>query len=114
MHHYFRWPGVMVRNSASKVAPKLDVRGSGGYCLAPPSVHPTGRRYAWSVDSGNAIAAAPPWLIGLVADNCGMLQAPRSIGAISLLTASTRVPATIPRQDCWPPAATLRRSRRRV
>ena len=76
MHHYFRWPGVMVRNSASKVAPKLDVRGSGGYCLAPPSVHPTGRRYAWSVDSGNAIVAAPPWLISLVADNRGYAATP--------------------------------------
>jgi hypothetical protein len=71
MHYYFRWPSMMVRNSASKVAPKLDVGGSGGYCLAPPSVHPTGRRYAWSVDSGDTIAAAPAWLIDLVTDAGG-------------------------------------------
>jgi hypothetical protein len=76
MHHYFRWPGVLVRNSSSKVAPKIDVRGSGGYCLAPPSVHPSGRRYAWSVDSGDAIAAAPAWLIGLVADSGGNIAKP--------------------------------------
>jgi Bifunctional DNA primase/polymerase, N-terminal/Primase C terminal 1 (PriCT-1) len=62
-HIYFRWPGTMVRNSASKIANGIDTRGLGGYVLAPPSVHPSGRRYAWSVDCHNAIAAAPPWLL---------------------------------------------------
>jgi hypothetical protein len=76
MHYYFRWPGVLVRNSASKVAPKIDVRGAGGYVLAPPSIHPTGRRYCWSVDSGNTIADAPAWLINLVADKRGNGAAP--------------------------------------
>jgi hypothetical protein len=76
MHYYFKWPGVLVRNSVSRVAHKVDVRGNGGYCLAPPSIHPCGRRYAWSVDSGNSIADAPAWLIGLVADNGGDTAAP--------------------------------------
>jgi hypothetical protein len=65
-HLYFRWPGVLVRNSASMVAPGIDVRGEGGYVLAPPSVHPTGRVYAWSVDSASAFAAAPTWLLDKV------------------------------------------------
>src|SRR5262249_31178806 len=76
MHFYFRWPGVLVRNSASKVAPKIDVRGMGGYCLAPPSMHPSGRRYTWSVDSAETIADAPAWLIGLVADSGGNAAKP--------------------------------------
>jgi hypothetical protein len=76
VHHYFKWPGVPVRNSASKIAPKIDVRGSGGYCLVPPSVHPSGRRYTWSVDSGDTIADAPAWLIGLVADSGGNIANP--------------------------------------
>jgi hypothetical protein len=67
-HWYFRWPGVPVHNSASRVAPNVDVRGAGGYCLVPPSLHPSGRRYTWAADSGNAIADAPAWLIGLVAN----------------------------------------------
>jgi hypothetical protein len=71
MHYYFRLPGVLVRNSASKVAPKIDVRGAGGYVLAPPSIHPTGRRYTWSVDSGNTIAEPPAWLINLVTKASG-------------------------------------------
>ena len=55
-----------VRNSASKVAPGIDIRGTGGYVLAPPSMHPTGRRYFWSVDCGPDIAAAPAWLLAKI------------------------------------------------
>jgi hypothetical protein len=62
-HVYFRMPDDDVRNSAGKIAPGVDVRGTGGYVLAPPSVHPSGRRYAWSVDSAGTVAAAPDWLV---------------------------------------------------
>jgi len=66
-HIYFRMPdGVDVRNSTGKIAPGIDVRANGGYVLTPPSVHPSGRRYAWSVDSASALAAAPYWLLGKV------------------------------------------------
>jgi hypothetical protein len=67
-HTYFLWPDRLVRNSASKIAPGIDTRGEGGYVLAPPSVHPSGRRYEWSVDSANAFAAAPDWLLDKIAD----------------------------------------------
>lgn len=41
--------GVTIRNSAStKLAPGVDVRGEGGYVLAPPSIHPSGHVYAWA------------------------------------------------------------------
>ena len=62
-HCYFRMPEVQVRNSASKVADRVDVRGDGGYALVPPSLHPSGRRYTWSVDSATSFAAAPDWLL---------------------------------------------------
>jgi len=62
-HVYFRWPAQPIRNSAGKIAPGIDVRGEGGYVLVPPSVHPSGKKYAWSVDSGNSIATAPEWLV---------------------------------------------------
>jgi Bifunctional DNA primase/polymerase, N-terminal/Primase C terminal 1 (PriCT-1) len=65
-HCYFRLPDAPVRNSAGKIAPGVDVRGDGGYVLAPPSVHPTGKRYAWSVDCASAFAEAPAWLIDKV------------------------------------------------
>ena len=58
-HVYFKMTAADVRNSASKIAPGIDIRGTGGYVLAPPSMHPTGRPYCWSVDCGPVIAAAP-------------------------------------------------------
>jgi hypothetical protein len=66
-HIWFRHPGGTVPNSASRVAPHIDVRGDGGYVLAPPSVHPDGRRYSWSVDCAGAVATAPDWLLAKLA-----------------------------------------------
>jgi hypothetical protein len=67
-HLYFQWqPEIPIGNSVGKIAPGIDVRGTGGYVLAPPSVHPSGRRYCWSVDSHNALAAAPDWLLAKIA-----------------------------------------------
>jgi hypothetical protein len=34
----------------------------------PPSIHPTGKRYCWSVDSANAFADAPQWLLDKLTD----------------------------------------------
>jgi len=70
-HLYFRLGEQgPVKNSARQVAPGIDVRGDGGYVLAPPSIHPSGRAYTWSVDSANEFADAPDWLYALVG-NCG-------------------------------------------
>jgi hypothetical protein len=62
-HLWFKWPDRNVRISAGKVAPGIDVRGDGGYVLAPPSIHPSGAIYAWSVDAPDTIAPAPQWLL---------------------------------------------------
>jgi hypothetical protein len=35
-HVYFRWPDQPIRNSASKIAPGIDVRGEGGYAKRAP------------------------------------------------------------------------------
>ena len=69
-HFYFRLPaGTDVRNSASKIAPGIDVRGTGGYVVAPPSPHPDGGSYQWDETAGPddvAVAEAPHWLLELV------------------------------------------------
>jgi hypothetical protein len=70
-HYYFKCPaGMKIKNSVSEVAPKLDIRGDGGYVLAPGSLHKSGRRYEWSVDTEDerpGIADAPDWLLKLMA-----------------------------------------------
>ena len=64
-HLWFR-ADIPIQSSAARVGLGLDVRGDGGYVLAPPSVHPSGHVYAWSVDcSINALAIAPEWLVAL-------------------------------------------------
>jgi len=62
-HIYFQMPKIDLRNSVGRIAPGIDVKATGGYIMAPPSVHPTGRRYCWSVDSASSFAAAPDWLL---------------------------------------------------
>lgn len=46
-HIYQPTLGLTVRNSASKIAPGIDVRGDGGYVIAPPSLHISGNPYSW-------------------------------------------------------------------
>ena len=48
-HLYFAHPGAFVRNKAG-LAPGVDLRGDGGYVVAPPSLHASGLRYAWVGD----------------------------------------------------------------
>lgn len=69
-HLYYRMPtGRDVRNSAGKVGAGIDVRGTGGYVVVPPSPHPSGLRYEWvalrSPDDVR-VADAPTWLLNLV------------------------------------------------
>ena len=64
-HLWLRHPDKPVPNSASKIGPKIDVRGRGGYVIAPPSIHPCLKRYFWQT-SANAIADPPSWLVDLI------------------------------------------------
>ncbi|MEK1891671.1 MAG: bifunctional DNA primase/polymerase [Phyllobacterium sp.] len=64
-HLYFRLGEHSLRNSVGRIGSGIDVRGDGGYVLAPPSVHPTTRLYTWSVDSAESFSDAPDWLCRL-------------------------------------------------
>jgi hypothetical protein len=63
-HVYFSHPGGEVRNRVG-IVPGIDLRGDGGCIVAPPSVHPSGKRYRWV--KGRApgeipLARLPDWL----------------------------------------------------
>ena len=64
-HLYFRHPAQHVMNRIG-LRPGIDLRGDGGCVVAPPSVHPSGRQYAWhkarSLDEV-PLAQLPHWLL---------------------------------------------------
>lgn len=65
-HYVYRLPdGEKVRNSASKLAPGVDVRGEGGYVVAPPSALRLGdgSRASYEVAHDLPIADLPPWIL---------------------------------------------------
>jgi bifunctional DNA primase/polymerase-like protein/primase-like protein len=66
-HLFFKCQNGAIKNSAGTIATGLDVRGDGGYVVLPPSIHPSGRPYVWSVDSADQFAEAPAWLSDLLA-----------------------------------------------
>lgn len=64
-HYYFAAPeGMTVRTR--KLAPGLDLKGDGGYVVAPPSIHPSGQPYTWEVGRSPddlGLAPLPGWLL---------------------------------------------------
>jgi putative DNA primase/helicase len=48
LHVFFRYPEDReIKNSARKIASEVDIRGDGGYVIAPPSNHASGNLYEW-------------------------------------------------------------------
>lgn len=65
-HFYFQYPtGLAVHNSAGKIGLGLDIRGMGGYVVAPPSRHSTGSLYTCA-EPRKALVPAPEWLLALI------------------------------------------------
>jgi len=66
-HLLFKHPGFPIKNKVA-VAPGVDVRGDGGYVVAPPSLHASGKLYAWELahhPDEIEPAVMPQWLIAL-------------------------------------------------
>lgn len=77
-HIFFKAPeGARIKNSVGDnggLAPGLDIKSTGGYVVAPPSLHESGRHYAWSVDHHPdevPPAAMPDWLVRALASRGG-------------------------------------------
>ena len=64
-HLYLRHPDFEVPNRVG-IRPGLDLRGDGGYVVAPPSIHPSGQPYRWRDGRSPEDLRLPPlprWLI---------------------------------------------------
>lgn len=58
-HYYLAHPGGEVRSSAGALGRGLDVKARGGYVVAPPSIHPSGRPYIWDEPPDEVPLALP-------------------------------------------------------
>jgi hypothetical protein len=58
LHLYFKHPNHHVRTGI-RVAPGLDVKASGGYVVAPPSVGANGKPYEWIVSTTTRSSRTP-------------------------------------------------------
>jgi putative DNA primase/helicase len=68
-HLLFAWPGRPVPCSVGKVGRGIDTRGDGGYIIAPPSDHESGRQYCWMFGQEpgeRPMAEAPCWLLKMI------------------------------------------------
>lgn len=61
-HYYYRHPGVDVK-TCTNIRPGIDIRGDGGYVVAPPSFHKNGKQYTWEQEGLDlaALADLPEW-----------------------------------------------------
>ncbi len=68
-HHYFAHPAFVVTNSAGRIGDRIDVRGRGGFVVAPGSLGKDGFIYDWEPNSSPddlALASLPAWLSDLL------------------------------------------------
>jgi hypothetical protein len=65
--HY--WIAGDGRRSRIGFVPGVDLKANGGYAIAPPSIHPSGRRYRWlpGHEPDDVVPEQPPgWLVELL------------------------------------------------
>jgi hypothetical protein len=77
---YFAHPGGLVRSKVG-LAPGVDLRGDGGYVVAPPSLHASGLRYGWAGDRRPEmadLAPLPDWVLRQAVEEPGRLGHPSS------------------------------------
>lgn len=80
-HHLWFWSNVPLKNSVSVLSNKVDIRGTGGYVIIPPSKHISGKSYSLDCDFKTEIADLPQSIIDNI--NSKIKDNLRQIGRIS-------------------------------
>lgn len=84
---FFAWDSDLEVRNRQDILPGIDVRGEGGYVVAPPSLHLSGNLYAWIDGAGpdaRECPLAPPWLMELVLGERTRAPKPASVPASAL------------------------------
>jgi hypothetical protein len=89
-HYFFAWPGRYVASGDGKIAPGVDVKGDGGYVVAPPSLHPSGAAYAWERHDAKSLDP-PRWILDRVC--------PPEVPRAPTRRTATPIPAYRPRRS---------------
>ena len=75
LHFYFQYDGAQVVRNKAGFRPGLDIRGEGGYVVAPPSVI-DGKSYTFRNSIDSPIAVAPSWLFDIIDSRSGTTKSP--------------------------------------
>lgn len=68
-HYWFKLPAGVSARPQTEVLPGVDTRAFGGYAIAPPSVHPNGKKYKWGLSIlETPMAEIPDWLLELISN----------------------------------------------
>lgn len=73
LHYYFTMPDFPVRNNAHRLGAGIDVRGTGGMVIAPPSISGMG---SYDLACDYDPVPAPRWLLDLLAMPAGFSPSP--------------------------------------
>ena len=80
-HYWFAYPlgkNAPIRNATNLSGFRgIDLRGTGGYIVAPPSRHASGQRYRWLCEG--PLALFPPFLMNLAQPTCHSVFLPSTV-----------------------------------